>query len=717
MAKNNQPDEMTYKTFIEDVQAQKTKDFAPSEDIVDNGVKERKKVFFDENRSRKMSEFAQKTQVLEKKPDNMQGEKSHTKTTNNAPSKKDKYLSIVISSALRTKTYTSLQSYKLSEDFGELSDFYFTNPTAMTTFDEPVYKKEQKIATVNCDKLFCRDNKVFVLKKGKVTIEVPATELQERAEQALEKKFAQLLGAEAAPAQDKSETGFYAQTEQQRVKLLALNSILAEDIYNDENLTQMIVYNEKLGMYQIVDTNELELNTQNELKLTPGGVKRGKEAILQEKPYYFATIDDAKLILYGANEPLAPTISSEDTEAINKQYAEMVQKYIPDEIEFPTKAEFAESYIRGKAWKPYQNYKNDRLYEKSTPYALRDKPIFVGWKFEYHDQNGKPLKKPAKMPYNAKTGGRAMANIPATWAKFETAVEAVDKYGFDGIGVMFGLRRVIGIDIDHCIDEKGKISDMAKDVIDSVDSYTEISPSGNGIHIIAFGEVPSSKRTPDIEVYDKTHFFTLTGHLYEGRVRTMKSQEKTQPGLDKVWDKHVAPYVVSQAQRSEKTVSLPAVKQLFSDDDIIKKIEHSDKMRGKFERLQQGLPPYDWDSVNRCYTNDVGAYWYREDGSVDESRIDMAFVKVLVYYNATPEQINRIYKSSPIARDKWDESRGVGTYGDRVIATACSTSSQRYTPFYKKNVTTNKSELEKMRDNAPTHKVLKKAKENSNVME
>ena len=66
----------------------------------------------------------------------------------------------------------------------------------------------------------------------------------------------------------------------------------------------------------------------------------------------------------------------------------------------------------------------------------------------------------------------------------------MNKVDIDGIGFMFSKDDpFVGIDIDHCIQE-GALTSLAEDVIETVNSYTEYSPSGDGIHIIAKGKLP-----------------------------------------------------------------------------------------------------------------------------------------------------------------------------------------------------------------------------------
>ena len=121
-----------------------------------------------------------------------------------------------------------------------------------------------------------------------------------------------------------------------------------------------------------------------------------------------------------------------------------------------------------------------------------------------------------KMPINPHTGAAAKANDPSTWGTLDQALKAMTKYedrGVDGIGVELGAG-LCGVDIDHCVDGHGKITSQAREVIQTMDSYTEISISGEGVHIIFSGDLPEGgRRKGNIEMYEDGRYFTLTGDL------------------------------------------------------------------------------------------------------------------------------------------------------------------------------------------------------------
>ena len=120
-----------------------------------------------------------------------------------------------------------------------------------------------------------------------------------------------------------------------------------------------------------------------------------------------------------------------------------------------------------------------------------------------------------KIPFNPLSGKNAKSNDPGSCVNFRDAYAALDDY--DGVEVLLG-NGLCGIDLDHCIDpDTGRVDPEALQVVDTLNSYAEISPSGTGIHILARGEMPFTGRqgsrsaSLQIEMYSESRFLTITG--------------------------------------------------------------------------------------------------------------------------------------------------------------------------------------------------------------
>ena len=125
---------------------------------------------------------------------------------------------------------------------------------------------------------------------------------------------------------------------------------------------------------------------------------------------------------------------------------------------------------------------------------------WVCWRYE--ERNGKET----KIPYNPKSGSMAKSNSPKTWVNYDDAVTAFSGGSYDGIGFEFGNSPFVGIDIDHCI-EGGVVNKEAQKIIDDFASYTELSPSCKGIHIIVKADIADGRgrRKGNIEILSLIH--------------------------------------------------------------------------------------------------------------------------------------------------------------------------------------------------------------------
>jgi putative DNA primase/helicase len=155
-------------------------------------------------------------------------------------------------------------------------------------------------------------------------------------------------------------------------------------------------------------------------------------------------------------------------------------------------------------------YMNKRILPvrmENIPEELKVRPQWVGWKAVGE--------KPDKVPYSARTDRKASSTDLLTWSTFDNVVAAYEAGQYDGIGFVFSSGDpYTGVDLDNCVDKNGEIAGWALEIARYLDSYTELSATGSGLHIIVRGNVPN-RRKGDIEVYSSKRFFTMTGHTIE----------------------------------------------------------------------------------------------------------------------------------------------------------------------------------------------------------
>jgi hypothetical protein len=139
-------------------------------------------------------------------------------------------------------------------------------------------------------------------------------------------------------------------------------------------------------------------------------------------------------------------------------------------------------------------------------------PRWVRW--NYLEVNGKCTKVPMTVDNKS-----ASTTDSSTWTTYETIAS------FDRIGFVFCREdNLVGVDLDHVLDERRELCAWARSLVEKLDSYTEVSPSGRGLHVIARGAkpdwLPSRLDMPGgagLEVYDHGRYFTMSANVFEGR--------------------------------------------------------------------------------------------------------------------------------------------------------------------------------------------------------
>lgn len=283
---------------------------------------------------------------------------------------------------------------------------------------------------------------------------------------------------------------------------------------------------------------------------------------------------------------------------------------------------------------------------------MRTLPNWLVWRFEARDSQPKP----AKVPYSPTCAGfRAAVDRSETWATVEAAMSAFDAGGFDGIGfVLTPANGLTVIDLDKCRDpQTGIAAPWALSIVERFKSFTELSPSGTGLHIWLSGRLRGGgRRNGSIEVYSDRRFIAFTGDLVPGSPATIEDRQET---LDQwIAETFSAPV---QRRQMEKTrvvwgISTKPASRFpqCTDEDVLRKAEQAPNGTRFRSLFHDGdLTPYEGD----------------------HSCADQALCGLLAYWtNDNPDQMDRLFRRSALMRPKWDESRGDLTYGEKTIQTA-----------------------------------------------
>lgn len=157
------------------------------------------------------------------------------------------------------------------------------------------------------------------------------------------------------------------------------------------------------------------------------------------------------------------------------------------------------------------------------PTDLRGLHQWILWKAQVRDG------KPTKVPY--RVDGRTLASTtdPTTWTTFALAWSAFKAGKSDGVGFVFTADdSYCGIDFDNCLDENGAIAADVLAEVDRLNSYTELSPSGRGLHVIVravLGKGSRKKKGAGLEIYDSGRYFTMSGLRYSNTPATISTRQ------------------------------------------------------------------------------------------------------------------------------------------------------------------------------------------------
>lgn len=311
----------------------------------------------------------------------------------------------------------------------------------------------------------------------------------------------------------------------------------------------------------------------------------------------------------------------------------------------------------------------------SMPIDLRNLPQWVAWRYIIRDG------KPTKVPISSIDGSMADYTLRSHWGTFEQAVAACHSdRSLAGVGFVFSEDDpYCGVDLDDSVDETtGVVKPWAQQIIDRLDSYTEISPSGTGVKSFVKANKPGSgccKAYEDgkVEIYDRIRFFTVTGN----RLPNFPSEiNLRQESLDFVYAKVFGkddPVPSSERKRDIGPKPSDAGSIVLSDEEIIELACKQRRSGSKFDSLWNGN-------------------WNTHFNSASEA--DSSVVFTLAFYTKDPEQIDRIFRRSKLMRSKWDEKHGEKTYGQSTIDKALCKVTKQFQPKAKRNSSSRQSTID-----------------------
>lgn len=262
-----------------------------------------------------------------------------------------------------------------------------------------------------------------------------------------------------------------------------------------------------------------------------------------------------------------------------------------------------------------------------------------------------------KVPMNPRSGYRAKPNDRNTFVPLETCINVLPQY--DGLGILL-VDSLSAVDIDHCL-EDGKLSEQAQEIIELMNSYTEISPSGKGLHILF--QAPANYHYNTDRYYKKnsesglelyisgttTRYMTVTGNRFSQseNFRELNSQE-----IDVFLERYML-------RKESKPCNLTPGRPILTAKEVMERASQASN-GAKFSALQRGQ-------------------W--KDHYESQSEADLAFCNLLAFWcDCDMQLMDEIFRESSLYRPKWDERHGPDTYGNITIQKAVDKCTSGDTP-------------------------------------
>jgi primase-polymerase (primpol)-like protein len=262
----------------------------------------------------------------------------------------------------------------------------------------------------------------------------------------------------------------------------------------------------------------------------------------------------------------------------------------------------------------------------------------------------------------------------ATLLTFEGAYDRFNSAGNTGIAFRFtDDGPFVGFDFDK-VRLDGDFTEEVLDLVQRLNSYTEVSSSGKGLHVIAEGDHLDDRKNEgqlsdrgELEVYDTDRYFVLTGDVYDG-FTSVESRHTVARNIQEE-------YLSIDDQPTTGGDQKPVSEQEFDGGEA----------DATPEQVRQTIRAY-----VKTDSHDVDREVLRlcrgsNEGRASPSDADMAFVKQLYYWCKGDQQLmdecfraSSRYGMRSQPTPKWDEvhySNG-DTYGERIIQKVCRTNGE-----------------------------------------
>jgi hypothetical protein len=298
------------------------------------------------------------------------------------------------------------------------------------------------------------------------------------------------------------------------------------------------------------------------------------------------------------------------------------------------------------------------------PAFLRRKAIWCCWRWGRMDEQGKR----AKVPFIANNLGKQKASVsdPNTWRAHAFAVAVYERfqtaqgtfvaheqqgdveyaYRFDGIGFMCDGTFTF-YDDDHCRNpETGEIAPASLERARRINSYTEPSVSGHGIHSYAEGTIEANRKHNGVEMYFENRFCVYTGCPLPDFPQEVEPRQDELRALHRSYFPAKPEFLWNiEPDDTSESKSDDEMEQLLAD------------VKARMARAKNA------EKCMKLWAGDCSDY------ANDHSRADAAFCKMLAHYvGKSVSIVDWLFRKSKLMRPKWERA----DYRERTFRCAFS---------------------------------------------
>lgn len=233
-----------------------------------------------------------------------------------------------------------------------------------------------------------------------------------------------------------------------------------------------------------------------------------------------------------------------------------------------------------------------------VPEELRENLLWAGSTYDVIDE---VTGKRDKAPRNIYTGERISVTSDDGWVTFEEVMNSQ----YPAVGFKLTSRDpYVVIDLDKVHDAEQ--NERARKIMSSFDSYTEVSKSGNGVHIILKGPAMKGRRRGNVEIYSQERYIICTG-------KTIRNKPIIEGG--ELLDKLIA--TLTEFENVETLPIIDSEDEPMTDDAIIKKMIAADNGETiiRLFRMKPG-PKDDWSRLDAQLAQHIAFYTRNHDQAI-----------------------------------------------------------------------------------------------------